>query len=349
MKPSQGIFCLLFLVEGVCHLSRNAELSVGLIGTGEMSRFYAHLITNHVSDVALVAVSSQDAERAERFASAFGIPRAHGRHVDVLKGLDAVIIASASDTHAALIEAAAERRVDIFCDKPLGATLPEIDAAIDVVERCGVKLATGFNRRFDPAFRAAHAKITRGEIGNPEATLVISRDPGTPTAAELNLPYRLFLGTTIHDLDMARYLMRDEVVSVAAQGSWLGSESLVAATEQIDTSTVTLRFHRGGIATIINSYRSTQGYDQRVEIHGSAGLCRIDNVTETMPGVPADAAYFVHRYAESYVAELRAFFETVRTGRWVPELATAEDGRIASLLSEAAVKSCQEQAFVCPV
>lgn len=332
--------------QRVRSVSTHHKPRVGLIGTGEMARFYAHAITNHIPEVTLSAVASQDSGRAEQFAQRFNIPRAHGRHLDIFDDMDAVMIVSASDTHPPLIEAAARRGLNIFCDKPLGATVKEIDTAIGVVQSCNVKLATGFNRRFDPAFQNVYSKVARGEIGNPESVLIISHDPETPSAAELALPYRLFLGTTIHDLDMTRHLMRDEVISLAAQGAWLGDASSGSAAPQVDTSVVTLKFRKGGIATIINSYRSTEGYDQRLEIHGSEGVCRVENVSETMPDCPDDALFFVRRYAASYVAELRAFFESVGTGSWIPELATAEDGRIASLLSEAAVTSCRDHSFV---
>lgn len=320
-------------------------LTVGMIGTGEMARFYARVIQTCVPGVTVGAVSSQDQARADQFAAEFDIPRALGAHADAFaERLDAVVIVSASDTHASLIEHAARSGVPTFCDKPLGITPDEIASALAVADSAGIPIATGFNRRFDPAYQRVHRLVEAGELGTPEAVLIIARDPGVPSPAELASPNRLLIGTTIHDLDMARFLMRDEVVSVTAQGSWLTEAA--PSSEQIDVASLSIRFRRGGIGTIVNSWRSNEGYDQRAELYGSRGIGRVDNVLEAHPAVPADAAFFVQRYGASYIAELRAFFGSLRSGQWDPSLATGEDGLIGSRLAEAAVESWRTQSVV---
>ncbi|MEM8954318.1 MAG: Gfo/Idh/MocA family oxidoreductase [Verrucomicrobiota bacterium] len=324
---------------------REDKLKVGLVGTGEIARFYAQSIKNHVHAVDLFAVSSQTPERTAAFAESFNIPHAHSPHTDIFQSdLDALLIASASATHAPLIEEAARHQIDTFCDKPLGVSLKEIEAALDVVNRYPIQLATGFNRRFDPAFQKVHQQVQDGTIGTPEAILIISRDPKIPSPQEFATPHRLLVGTTIHDLDMARFLMQDEIVSVTTQGSWL--KAMPPKTEQLDVTTVSLKFRNGGIGTIINSYRSNEGYDQRLELHGSHGCGRVENVSDTMQDVPHEAPFFVKRYATSYVEELKAFFYSLRKNQWHPNLATGADGKIASCLSEAAIKSWQNQAAV---
>lgn len=286
-------------------------------------------------------------ERAEAFANAFDIPSAYGRHDAIFQAdLDAIVIASASDTHAPLIEQAAHYQVDAFCEKPLGVSPEKIDAALAAVDKSGIRLATGFNRRFDPAFQRVHQQVADGTVGAPEAIVIISRDPGVPTPQELATPNRLLIGTTIDDLDMARFLMRDEIVSISTQDSWLIPDTI--KTDQIDGAVVALRFQRGGLGTIVNSYRSNEGYDQRVELYGSKGMGRVNNVAGTIPDVPTGAAFFVKRYAASYVAELKCYFGTLREGKWDPTLATGMDGRIASRLSEAAVKSWKQHAVIQP-
>ncbi|MEM9658861.1 MAG: Gfo/Idh/MocA family oxidoreductase, partial [Planctomycetota bacterium] len=179
------------------------QLRVGLIGTGEMARYYAQAIGDHVAGVKLTSVGSQTLARAEEFAQDFDIPRAHGEHAAVLSDrLDAVVIASATDTHAFLIEQAAQSSTHALCDKPLGVDVQEIDSALHAVQQSGIRLATGFNRRFDAALQQAKAVVSSGEIGALECLIMISRDPEMPSATELANPNRLFIGSAIHDLDM---------------------------------------------------------------------------------------------------------------------------------------------------
>ena len=325
--------------------SSSPMLTVGLIGTGDMARFYAQTIQRHLPWVRLAAVSSQRVERAQAFAKAYDIPNAYGCHEAIFQTrLDAVMIVSASDTHAALIEQAAHRKVETFCDKPLGVSLEAINTALAAVAKSGIRLATGFNRRFDPAFLRLHQEVAEGALGTPETLVIISRDPCFPTPQELATPHRLLIGSAIHDLDMARFLMQDDVVSVSAQGSWLSS--VPVANEQVDGSILSLRFRRGGLATIINSYRSTEGYDQRVELFGSKGVGRVDNVVGAIPNVPDDAPFFVKRYALSYAKELTCYFSDLRDNTCNPLMATGNDGRLASRLAEAAVLSLQRQVAI---
>ncbi|MEO0966483.1 MAG: Gfo/Idh/MocA family oxidoreductase [Planctomycetota bacterium] len=325
--------------------SKTRHLKVGMIGTGAMATFYARAIQRHVHDVTLAAVASQSRARAEAFAATIGVNAAHDRH-DALfeQDLDAVMIVSASPTHAALIRHAARRRLPTFCDKPLGVTLPEIDAAMEAVKTHDTRLITGFNRRFDPAFRRVHQQVIDGDIGAPESILIVSRDPALPSLQELATPHRLLIGTTIHDLDMARFLMQDEVVAVSTQGGWLSSDTPDA--EQLDSSVVSLRFARGGVGTIVNSYRSCEGYDQRLELHGSLGTARVNNAPDDTADARPDDLFFIRRYARSYIEELRCFFDSLRTDRWDPTLATGEDGRIASRLADAAIQAWQGQTIV---
>ena len=325
--------------------SSQKKMKIGIIGTGDMARFYAQTIQQHVPWVDLVAVSSQNAERAQTFADTYDIANAYDKHEDIFQTeLDALMIVSASDTHSSLLEMAAHHKIDTFCDKPLGVSLDAIDHAMTVVSSSGIRLATGFNRRFDPPFQKLYQQVADGILGEPEAVIIISRDPCFPTPLELATPHRLIIGSAIHDLDMARFLMQDEVVSISTQGSWINPEP--PENEQLDSSIMTLKFQRGGLATIINSYRSTEGYDQRVELFGSKGIGRVVNVNKSTLGLPDDAPFFVKCYAASYAVELKAFFTTLRNDKWDPMMATGSDGRAASCLAEAAIQSFRLQATV---
>ena len=324
----------------------DTTLAVGLVGTGAMAAVHAEAVREHIPEATVVAVASEDPARAGAFAKAHGIARAHGSHESIFdEALDAVIIASSTNSHAQLAEQAAHRNLHVFCEKPLGVTAEETEPVLAAAANNGAQFAVGFNRRFDDEFRKAHARVADGSIGTPQAIVIISRDPRAPTVVEMATPGRLFIGTMIHDFDMARFLMQDEVVALSAHGSVQANDAFKAH-DQVDSAIVSLEFSRGGLGTIINSWHSNEGYDQRVELHGSNGLCRVDNPAESAWDGDPDAPFFVQRYAASYVAELQAFFSAVRGATDDATLATGMDGKMASLLAEAAVRSWKQGSVI---
>jgi myo-inositol 2-dehydrogenase/D-chiro-inositol 1-dehydrogenase len=259
-------------------------------------------------------------------------------------GVDAVIIASSTDTHADLAIAAARAGKAIFCEKPVDLSLKRVDACLAAVKKAGVPMLVGFNRRFDPNFAAVKERIRNGAIGNVEQVIISSRDPGLPPIAYLKVSGGQFRDMTIHDFDMARWLLGEEPVEVYAIGSCL-VDPAVAKVGDTDSVMVLMKTASGKLCHINNSRRATYGYDQRIEVHGAKGRLLAGNrVATTVELADASAVttekpvyFFLERYADAYCAELAAFVEAVTKNKPMP--VGAEDGRQAIVLAEAAVKS----------
>ncbi len=229
-------------------------------------------------------------------------------------GVDALLVASPTDTHADLIEAGAAAGKAILCEKPVDLDVARARAAVAAAERAGILLAIGFNRRYDPSFRRIRQGIDDGEIGAVESVLIVSRDPSPPPVAYVRRSGGMFRDMTIHDLDMARWLLGEEPVEVTAHGSCLVDPAIGAAGD-IDTAAVTLRTASGRIAQVANTRRAVFGYDQRIEVCGARGMLAAGNRKSTSveratagrlrdrPALP----FFLERYAEAYRLELDAF------------------------------------------
>jgi myo-inositol 2-dehydrogenase/D-chiro-inositol 1-dehydrogenase len=262
-------------------------------------------------------------------------------------GLQAVLICSSTDTHAGIAIAAAEAGKHIFLEKPIDFDLQRIDAVLRAVERAGIGLQVGFNRRFDPSFAQARRLVAEGEIGTPHLLRITSRDPSPPPLDYVRASGGLFLDMTIHDFDMARFLMGSEVTEVHAAGAVLVDPAIGEAGD-LDTAVVTLRFANGALGAIDNSRRAVYGYDQRAEVFGDGGMVAVGNHTphaavhSNARGVQSARPlyFFLERYTDSYVNELRAFLEAVRQG--TPPPVTGHDGRQAVVLGLAALRSHQQ-------
>ena len=256
----------------------------------------------------------------------------------------AVVIASSTDTHADLAIAAARAGKAIFCEKPIDLSIARVDACLAEVARAGVPMLVGFNRRFDPSFTALHRRVREGAIGTVEQVIITSRDPAPPPLDYIRVSGGLFRDMTIHDFDMARWLLGEEPVEVFAQGATL-VDAAIGAAGDIDSAMVLLRTASGRMAHITNSRRASYGYDQRVEVFGSLGRLIAGNRTPTTVEL-ADASavstdrplhFFQERYAEAYRIELEAFIAAVTQGAPMP--VGAEDGRRALVLADAAAES----------
>ena len=257
---------------------------------------------------------------------------------------DAVIIGSPTDTHAGHIETAARAGRAIFCEKPIDLSVARVEQALAVVREAGVPFMVGFNRRFDPSFATLKRRLAGGEVGRLEMLTIISRDPAPPPLSHVQTSGGLFRDMMIHDLDLARFLMAEDVVRVYAAGSCLFDPEIGAAGD-VDTAMVTLTTATGTLCQISNSRRAAYGYDHRIEAHGSGGLLRAGNQTATTVevansrGFTTDPAlpFFLERYAAAYKAELDAFVDSVTGG--IPAFPSGEDGLAALVLADAAVES----------
>ncbi len=318
------------------------RVRVALIGAGRIGQRHARTLATRVPRADLVAVADAVPDAARSTAATVRLERwtTDATSLFADPDIDAVVIASSTETHAPYIIAAAEAGKDVFCEKPIALDLAATDAALDVVERSGVRLQIGFQRRFDKGYRRAKEMIEAGTLGRIESLRDTMRDP-TPASREyIARCGGLFRDMTIHNFDTVRWLMGAEVEEVYAVGAAL-VDPMFAELDDIDTGIVTLRFVGGGLAVIDNSRRSGFGYDVRTEVFGSEGAIFVGYARETpllhlsKDGVKSDhVSWFLDRFDQAYEEELHAFVDGCST-RESPDV-TGEDGRAAMVLAYAA-------------
>ena len=258
-----------------------------------------------------------------------------------------MVVCTPTDTHADLIERFARAGKAIFCEKPIDLDVARVRACLKVVAETGAKLMVGFNRRFDPHFRAVHTAIAEGAIGKVEMVTIVSRDPGAPPVDYIRRSGGIFRDMTIHDFDMARWLLGEEPASVAAFASVL-TDSGIGTAGDFDSVNVLLETASGRQAVITNSRRATYGYDQRIEVLGSGGMVAAENQREVSIEVATGAGFtrpplldfFMTRYTSAYAAEIEAFVAGLRDGAVIAP--SGDDGLKALALAEAAVRSVAE-------
>jgi len=325
------------------------EVRIGIIGAGRIGKLHARNLAYRVPGAKPVAVADVFVEAAQAVGAELDLA-AHQDYRAIVedKSIEAVFICSSTDTHAQIIEEAAEAGKQIFCEKPIALDLAKIDRALAAVERAGVKLQIGFNRRFDPNFKRVRDAVASGEIGTPHVLRITSRDPAPPPLAYVKVSGGIFLDMTIHDFDMARYLIGSEVESVYAAGAVLVDPEIGKAGD-IDTTLITLQFANGVLGTIDNSRQAVYGYDQRVEVFGSGGMVTCSNelpnsaVVSNGNGVHGALPlfFFVERYTEAYIAESKAFIDCIVQDTTPPVVGL--DGRIPVVMGYAAKKSFEEK------
>ena len=322
-----------------------AALGFAVVGAGRIGALHARHLAGAVEGARLVRVVDPDLAAAERaalggaaFGDDFGAALRDG-------SVDALVIASPTQEHAAQLEAAAAAGKAVFCEKPVADGLAETVRALTAVERAGVPFQIGFNRRFDPAYaevaRATHA----GEIGRVELFRSQSSDPGPAPEAYIAASAGFFRDSVIHDIDTARFVA-GEVDRVTALARVM-VDPVYARYGDVDTSVITLEFASGSLGVLMNSRRTVYGHDLRVEVHGATGKLvaedeRATKVWRYGPGGPRGDYYhhFLDRFRDAYRRELQAFVDAVRAGR------TPAPGRsdaIESLrVADAAVLSLHE-------
>jgi myo-inositol 2-dehydrogenase/D-chiro-inositol 1-dehydrogenase len=318
-----------------------AQFGAGRIGAVHAANLAANGAARlaHVVDVnaaAAAALAGRHGARVSDTATALADP-----------AVGAVIIASSTDTHAELVIAAARAGKAIFCEKPIDLSLARVDEALAAVRGAGVPMLVGFNRRFDPSFAELRRRIGLKAIGTVEQVIITSRDPGLPPIDYLRVSGGLFRDMTIHDFDMARWMLDEDPVEAFAYGATL-VDPAVAAAGDIDSCMVLLRCASGRMAHINNSRRAAYGYDQRVEVHGSLGRLvagnrvptSVEQADATAVGTDKPLQFFLERYADAYRIELAAFIDAV--AKRAPMPVGAEDGRQALVLAEAALRSLRE-------
>ncbi len=330
-------------------MTTHDTIRVGVIGAGRIGKIHARNLATCVSGARVTAIADPVYDAACELAEQLHISQVTADYREVLDSseVDAVAICSSTNTHAPMMIEAAQAKKHIFCEKPIAYDLARIDEALSEVEKAGVLLQIGFNRRFDPNFKKVREMVAGGKVGEPHILRITSRDPAPPPIEYVKVSGGIFFDMTIHDFDMSRYLMGSDVEEIYAAGGVLVDPQIGAAGD-IDTAVVTLRFKNGAIGTIDNSRKAVYGYDQRVEVFGSGGMVLVHNETPDMhvygnaEGLHSAKPlyFFLERYAQSFKDEMQAFIECVQTGSRPP--VGGVDGRIPVMMAMAATKSVKE-------
>ena len=330
-------------------MNKSSKIGIGVIGAGRIGQLHIQHIAQNIPETELIAICGSNISDVESLAEQFNVPIATTDYGPLLTNprIDAVLVASSTDTHVEISQAAAKAGKHIFCEKPIALDLQQIDETLAIVDAAGVKFQIGFNRRFDASFRRVREAVATGEIGEPHIVRITSRDPAPPPIEYVKVSGGIFLDMTIHDFDMARYLIGDEVVEVYATGG-VRVDPRIGEAGDIDTAVITLRFQNGVIGTIDNSREAVYGYDQRVEVFGSKGMVTAENPpTDTVTfsshnGIRAASPpyFFIERYKLAYLAELQTFFACIQEDTTPP--VTGVDGRAPVVMGFAALKSLRE-------
>jgi myo-inositol 2-dehydrogenase/D-chiro-inositol 1-dehydrogenase len=322
-----------------------------VLGCGRIGRMHALNLARHTR-AELTYVYDIAGAVAAATAEATGARQA--RDVDEILAaseVEAVLIASSTDTHLDLLVRAVEAGKAVLCEKPIDLDLAKVDASWERIKGREPTVMVGFNRRFDPSFKALRERIRAGEVGKLEQVIITSRDPGPPPVAYIRVSGGLFRDMAIHDFDMARYLMGD-IAAVHAIGANLVDPAIAEAGD-IDAAMITLVARSGAIGQINNSRRSAYGYDQRVEAFGERGMLQAGNqrpTTLSFWGAAATEAkdpvlnFFIERYTPAYNAEIDHFVDCVEQG--TAPLVGYRDGREALRLADAALASMRSGAMV---
>jgi len=329
------------------------KVCLGIIGAGRIGKLHAENIISNIPEARIKTISDIRVDAIKDWAQSIGIENVSDDYKDILKDpeIDAVFVCSSTDTHAQFTIEAAKAGKDVFCEKPIDLDLDRIKKVLDTVEKTGVKLQVGFNRRFDHNFKKVRELINEGRIGDPHIIKITSRDPEAPPIDYVKVSGGIFLDMTIHDFDMARYLSGSEVEEVYVNGAVLVDEEIGKAGD-IDTAIITLKFANGAIGVIDNSRKAVYGYDQRVEVFGSKGQITVYNDKATNLEIStADSVstekplyFFLERYNESFITEVKDFIDAVLNDKDVP--VTGVDGLKSVEIGLAAKKSYEDNSPV---
>ncbi len=325
-------------------------LRFGVLGLGRIGRIHSENLMRAVPGAVVTAAAEPDEENGRAWCRALDIGFFTTNPSEVLErdDVDAVVICSPTDTHASLMQAAAAAGKHIFCEKPISLSLEETKGTLEAVERSGVRLQLGFNRRFDHNFSKIRQLVQSGSLGQVEQVTITSRDPEPPPISYVKVSGGIFRDMSIHDFDMARYITGSEVDWVYAVGSCMVDPAIGEAGDY-DSAVITLQCRSGAVVVIQNSRRSAYGYDQRLEVFGSEGSAEAGNDTATNVQVRTEGQvasdpplyFFLERYMDSFTDEMKAFAEAMREDKELP--VSGQDGLAALRIAEAALQSVAEK------
>ena len=322
------------------------SIRFGILGASRIGKVHAKAVAS-VPAASLVAIAEPNTEAASAAKARFGCDIRTIDQIAAADDIDAVIICTPTDTHADLIEKFCNAGKAVFCEKPIDLDIDRVLRCLQTVDRTNGRLMVGFQRRFDPDFSALKSTIEQGRIGEIEMVMLTSRDPGPPPYDYIERSGGIFRDMTIHDFDVARWILGEEVETVQAVASVL-VDPKIGSLGDFDSANVLMTSVSGRHCVISNSRRATYGYDQRIEVHGSKGMVSAENTREarieiadqTGAARPPLLDFFMTRYTAAYAAEIEAFVEALQSGGNMPT--TGEDGLKALVLAEAALRSVQE-------
>ena len=319
-------------------------LNIGIIGVSRIGSLHAKSVTYNIPSVKVLGITDVNAANSQAVASELGIEKIYDDYRQMLADpeIDAVMICSSTDTHADIAVEAAAAGKHIFCEKPVDLTPEKVYAVIEAVQKAGVKLQVGFNRRFDHNFARIEQMTRNGEIGDVHIIKITSRDPAPPPAEYSAVSGGMFLDMTIHDFDMARFLAGSEVTEVYANATCLVDPAIGEAGD-VDTAVISLTFANGAVGVIDNSRKAVYGYDQRVEVFGSKGTLYAQNDTPNNVTLMNECSvssekplyFFLERYMQSFRDEVLQFIDAIQNGKNTP---TSVDDGLKSLLVALAAK-----------
>ena len=325
-------------------------LKVGIIGAGRIGKVHTESICNYVKNAEVKAIADPFlSEETAAWAKKLGVEVVTKDYHEILADpeIGAVLICSSTDTHSPISIEAIHAGKHIFCEKPIDHDVAKINEVRKALEGTGLKYQVGFNRRFDHNFEAVRNAVQAGKIGEPHIVKITSRDPEPPSAAYVAVSGGMFLDMTIHDFDMARFLVGSDVEEVYVQSAVLVDPAIGEAGD-VDTAVITMKMTNGALAVIDNSRRAAYGYDQRAEVFGSKGMVAVetDSISNaniaTADGVTGEKPlfFFLERYMQAYAKEVTAFVDAVVNDTEVP--VNQDDGLKAVLIGLAATKSAKE-------
>lgn len=323
------------------------KLKFAIAGLGRIGKIHLENLLQ-MNNVKIVAAMDPMQESRE-YALSKGILNVTATYEAMLSitDIDVVVICSPTDTHADYVEIAAKMGKHVFCEKPLDLSLERVVQVLNIVEDTGIKLMIGFNRRFDKEFKKVKALVSEGAIGEHHLVKITSRDPGAPPVSYIEKSGGLFLDMTIHDFDIARFIVGKEINEVYAKGAVL-VDSRIGDAGDIDTAVIILTYEDGTMAVIDNSREAAYGYDQRLEVFGSKGMVRAENNLQdthqlfTSQGSQRSLPlhFFLERYAEAYKTEMSDYIRSLENDEPVPT--NGNDGLQSLKIGLAAIKSIQE-------
>ena len=321
-------------------------ITFGLLGAGRIGSIHGANVANH-PNAKLKALYDPFQPNADKLSAELGCIQMSVDEIFEDKEIDAILVCSATDTHADLIEKAVANNKHVFCEKPIDLSLSRVRDCCASVAASDNKALVAFNRRFDPNFQLLQQQATAGVIGDIEMVNIMSKDPSPPPAEYVEVSGGMFRDMTIHDFDMARFILGEEIVEVSAHASCL-VDSEIGEAGDVDTAMITMKTASGKLAQITNSRRASYGYDQRVEIHGSKGMLEAQNVNESTVTAHTESGvnsakplhFFLERYETAYRNEIDTFIRNLN-GEEV-SYPSMNDGLQALLLADASILSYKE-------